>query len=170
MLLAGTVCKCTALRPSCAQLRTKPRSPGRFSPLQSQNLPALQFPATPILSRPRPALALCAAAAVSRAAVVLERARRGAFPDRRRERRRPPPQSAEGVIKSYARIEEGADVKTLLLWCVLLVLCWPVAILALVLWPLIWLMSLPFRFHLVVCSFYRRHRRMSIRHQKVLLS
>jgi hypothetical protein len=36
-------------------------------------------------------------------------------------------------------------VKTLLLWCVLLVLCWPVAILALVLWPLIWLLSIPFR-------------------------
>lgn len=36
-------------------------------------------------------------------------------------------------------------MKTLLLWCVLLVLCWPVAILALVLWPLIWLLSIPFR-------------------------
>jgi hypothetical protein len=33
----------------------------------------------------------------------------------------------------------------LLGWCLLLVLCWPVAILALVLWPLIWLISLPFR-------------------------
>lgn len=32
-----------------------------------------------------------------------------------------------------------------LLWCVLFVLCWPVAILAIVLWPLIWLLSLPFR-------------------------
>jgi hypothetical protein len=36
-------------------------------------------------------------------------------------------------------------MKTLLLWCVLLVLCWPVAILAVILWPLIWLLSLPFR-------------------------
>jgi hypothetical protein len=36
-------------------------------------------------------------------------------------------------------------MKTLLLWCVLLVLCWPVAILAIILWPLIWLLSLPFR-------------------------
>lgn len=33
----------------------------------------------------------------------------------------------------------------LLLWCVLLVLCWPLALLALVLWPLAWLLSLPFR-------------------------
>jgi hypothetical protein len=31
------------------------------------------------------------------------------------------------------------------LWCILLVLCWPVAILALVLYPLIWLLLLPFR-------------------------
>ena len=32
-----------------------------------------------------------------------------------------------------------------LLWLVLLVLCWPIALLALVLWPLVWLLSLPFR-------------------------
>jgi hypothetical protein len=33
----------------------------------------------------------------------------------------------------------------LLLWLVLLVLCWPLALLALLLWPLFWLISLPFR-------------------------
>ena len=33
----------------------------------------------------------------------------------------------------------------LLAWCLLLVLCWPLAILALVLWPVAWLLSLPFR-------------------------
>jgi len=33
----------------------------------------------------------------------------------------------------------------LLLWLLLLVLCWPLALLALVLWPLVWLVSLPFR-------------------------
>lgn len=32
-----------------------------------------------------------------------------------------------------------------LLWCLLLVLCWPVALLALVLAPLVWLIALPFR-------------------------
>jgi hypothetical protein len=32
-----------------------------------------------------------------------------------------------------------------LLWCILLVLCWPVALLALVLFPLVWLVLLPFR-------------------------
>jgi hypothetical protein len=33
----------------------------------------------------------------------------------------------------------------LLLWLVLLVLCWPLALLALVLYPLLWLALLPFR-------------------------
>ena len=32
-----------------------------------------------------------------------------------------------------------------LLWALLFVICWPLAILALVLWPVIWLISLPFR-------------------------
>ncbi len=30
-------------------------------------------------------------------------------------------------------------------WCILFVLCWPVAILALVLLPIVWLLSLPLR-------------------------
>lgn len=39
-------------------------------------------------------------------------------------------------------------MKTLLLlvaWCLLLVLCWPLAVLALVAWPFVYLLSLPFR-------------------------
>ncbi len=32
-----------------------------------------------------------------------------------------------------------------LLWLLLFVVCWPLAVLALVLWPLVWLLSLPFR-------------------------
>jgi hypothetical protein len=32
-----------------------------------------------------------------------------------------------------------------LLWCILLVICWPLALLALVLYPLVWLVLLPFR-------------------------
>jgi hypothetical protein len=32
-----------------------------------------------------------------------------------------------------------------LLWLILLVLCWPLALLALVLYPLVWLVLLPFR-------------------------
>jgi len=31
------------------------------------------------------------------------------------------------------------------LWCILLVVCWPIAILALLLYPLVWLLLLPFR-------------------------
>ncbi len=34
---------------------------------------------------------------------------------------------------------------SLLLWSVLLVLCWPLALLILVLWPFLWLLSIPFR-------------------------
>jgi hypothetical protein len=32
-----------------------------------------------------------------------------------------------------------------LLWLLLLVVCWPLALLALILWPIVWLLSLPFR-------------------------
>jgi hypothetical protein len=34
---------------------------------------------------------------------------------------------------------------TFLLWCLLFVLCWPLALLALVLYPIVWLILLPFR-------------------------
>jgi hypothetical protein len=34
---------------------------------------------------------------------------------------------------------------TFLTWCVLLVICWPLALLALLLYPLVWLLLLPFR-------------------------
>lgn len=34
---------------------------------------------------------------------------------------------------------------TFILWCILFVLCWPVALLALVLYPIVWLLLLPFR-------------------------
>jgi hypothetical protein len=34
---------------------------------------------------------------------------------------------------------------TFVLWCLLLVFCWPLALLALVLWPIFWLLSIPFR-------------------------
>ena len=32
-----------------------------------------------------------------------------------------------------------------LLWCILLVFCWPLALLALFLYPIVWLLLLPFR-------------------------
>jgi hypothetical protein len=34
---------------------------------------------------------------------------------------------------------------TFLFWCLLLILCWPLALLALVLYPIVWLVLLPFR-------------------------
>ena len=38
-----------------------------------------------------------------------------------------------------------SPVLVLVGWLLLLVLCWPLALLALILWPLVWLISLPFR-------------------------
>lgn len=34
---------------------------------------------------------------------------------------------------------------TFLVWCLLFLVCWPVALLALILYPIIWLLLLPFR-------------------------
>ena len=34
---------------------------------------------------------------------------------------------------------------TLVLWCLLMLVCWPLALAAVILFPLIWLISLPFR-------------------------
>jgi hypothetical protein len=36
-------------------------------------------------------------------------------------------------------------VAKFLLWCILFVLCWPLALLALFIYPLVWLLLLPFR-------------------------
>ena len=33
----------------------------------------------------------------------------------------------------------------LFLWCILLALCWPLAILVALAWPVLWLLSIPFR-------------------------
>ena len=39
----------------------------------------------------------------------------------------------------------GETMAKFLLFCILLVLCWPLALVALVLYPLVWLLLLPFR-------------------------
>lgn len=45
-----------------------------------------------------------------------------------------------------ARIGEGATpVVKFLLWLILAVLCWPLALAALILYPVLWLLLLPFR-------------------------
>ncbi|HUR89093.1 MAG TPA: hypothetical protein VMZ74_08400 [Ramlibacter sp.] len=41
---------------------------------------------------------------------------------------------------------------TFILWCLLLVVCWPLALLALLLWPVIWILSLPFRLVGITCE------------------
>jgi hypothetical protein len=41
--------------------------------------------------------------------------------------------------------EAGRAMAKFLLWCILFVLCWPLALLALVLYPFVWLLLLPFR-------------------------
>ena len=45
------------------------------------------------------------------------------------------------------RVERELEqsVTKFLLWCVLLFLCWPLALVALVAYPLVWLLLLPFR-------------------------
>jgi len=40
---------------------------------------------------------------------------------------------------------ELTQMMKFLLWCILLFLCWPLALLALVLYPFVWLITLPFR-------------------------
>ena len=32
-----------------------------------------------------------------------------------------------------------------LLWCLLLVVCWPLALIALILYPIVWVLTIPFR-------------------------
>lgn len=34
---------------------------------------------------------------------------------------------------------------TFLIWCLVLVLCWPLALLALIVYPIVWLLLIPFR-------------------------
>lgn len=51
------------------------------------------------------------------------------------------------VLPSWDR-QFGEDLCVMmkfLLWLLLLAVCWPLAVLALVLYPLVWLLSLPFR-------------------------
>jgi hypothetical protein len=40
---------------------------------------------------------------------------------------------------------EAMNMWTFILWLILLVVCWPLALLALVLYPIVWLLMLPFK-------------------------
>jgi hypothetical protein len=42
-------------------------------------------------------------------------------------------------------VRDGGCAMKFLLWCVLLILCWPLALFALILYPIVWVLLLPFR-------------------------
>ena len=48
-------------------------------------------------------------------------------------------------LRRVATYEESRPMIAFILWLLLFVLCWPLALLALVLYPLVWLLTLPFR-------------------------
>ena len=53
-----------------------------------------------------------------------------------------------GMVRNGSRGGAGPRIDAMvkfLLFCILLVLCWPLALVALVLYPLVWLLLLPFR-------------------------
>ena len=56
-----------------------------------------------------------------------------------------------GAALSYPSLEASATARetrtmlTFLVWLLLFIVCWPLALLALVLYPLVWLLLLPFR-------------------------
>lgn len=56
-----------------------------------------------------------------------------------------------------------------ILWCILLVLCWPLALLALVAYPFLWLLLLPFRLvGIVVAGVFECLRRLILLPARVL--
>ena len=55
----------------------------------------------------------------------------------------------QGVLLSE---DEVVAIAAFLLWCCLLVLCWPLALLAAALLPFVWLLSIPFRIFGVVLA------------------
>ena len=50
-----------------------------------------------------------------------------------------------GIAAWISKTIPEAYMAKFLLWCILLVLCWPLALLALVFYPFVWLLLLPFR-------------------------
>jgi hypothetical protein len=52
-------------------------------------------------------------------------------------------------LRSILKADSGSQweetMVKFLLWCVLLIFCWPLALFAVVLYPLVWLFLLPFR-------------------------
>lgn len=54
-----------------------------------------------------------------------------------------------GRVKRTCSARSGHESRSamakFLLWCILFILCWPLALVALVLYPIVWLLLLPFR-------------------------
>lgn len=50
-----------------------------------------------------------------------------------------------GVLQQNCGAEAWKAMIKFILWCILFVMCWPLALLALVLYPVVWLLILPFR-------------------------
>ena len=55
-------------------------------------------------------------------------------------------------LSSQTDLAYHPNVIKFLLWCILLVLCWPLALLALIVYPIVWLILIPFRLLGVVVS------------------
>jgi hypothetical protein len=53
--------------------------------------------------------------------------------------------SAVAVYLNGKIEKEAPNMFTFLLWCMLFVMCWPLALLALIAYPFVWLLLLPFR-------------------------
>jgi hypothetical protein len=49
------------------------------------------------------------------------------------------------TVRVFPNEGGSAMILKFLLWCVLLILCWPLALFALVAYPIVWLLLLPFR-------------------------
>lgn len=53
--------------------------------------------------------------------------------------------AGSGISRGVSRSLQLKTLIAVVAWCLLFVLCWPLALLVLVLWPIVWLLALPFR-------------------------
>ena len=51
----------------------------------------------------------------------------------------------QSPLPAVSSSTEWSPIMKLLLFCILLVLCWPLALLAVILYPIVWVLLLPFR-------------------------
>jgi hypothetical protein len=53
--------------------------------------------------------------------------------------------NVNGRLERIVPVIVSAVVGTFLVWCVVLVLCWPLALLAVIVYPIVWILLIPFR-------------------------